>query len=146
MPAVQAAPSLAVRAPDFTAPAIELVDISYNYGERRALDAVSFAIAEREMFALLGPNGGGKTTLFKLLSTLAPLQSGDARILGIDLCHGTLELRRQLGVVFQHPSVDGKLTVGEKSGPPRTVVRNQRRAAARAYRYHARSARTGGSR
>jgi len=113
MPAVQVAPSVAVRAPDSGTPAIELVDVSYNYGERRALDAVSFAIAEREMFALLGPNGGGKTTLFKLISTLAPLQSGDARILGIDLREGTLELRRQLGVVFQHPSVDGKLTVGE---------------------------------
>lgn len=113
MPAIQVAPSLAARAPDSGTPAIELVDVSYNYGERRALDAVSFAIAEREMFALLGPNGGGKTTLFKLLSTLAPLQSGDARILGIDLHHETLALRRQIGVVFQHPSVDGKLTVGE---------------------------------
>lgn len=113
MPALHAAPSLAARMPDPAAPAIELTAINYNYGDRRALDAVSFAIAENEMFALLGPNGGGKTTLFKLLSTLAPLQTGSARILGIDLRAGTLELRRQLGVVFQHPSVDGKLTVSE---------------------------------
>src|SRR5258708_763391 len=65
------------------------------------------------MFGLLGPNGGGKTTLFKLLSTLVPLQSGEARMLGIDLRTGTAALRRALGVVFQHPSVDGKLTVAE---------------------------------
>jgi ABC-2 type transport system ATP-binding protein len=110
MPAGQAAPSIAVEP---AIPAIELADVSYNYGDRRALDAVSFAIAEREMFALLGPNGGGKTTLFKLLSTLAPLQKGSVRILGFDLRDGTIELRRELGVVFQHPSVDGKLTVGE---------------------------------
>jgi ABC-2 type transport system ATP-binding protein len=95
------------------ASAIELSDVGFNYGDRRALDAISFAIAEHEMFGLLGPNGGGKTTLFKLLSTLVPLQSGDARILGIDLRTGTAALRRALGVVFQHPSVDGKLTVAE---------------------------------
>ncbi len=95
------------------ATAIELSDVSFSYGERRALDAISFAIAEREMFGLLGPNGGGKTTLFKLLSTLVPLQSGAARILGVDLRTGTAALRRALGVVFQHPSVDGKLTVAE---------------------------------
>ena len=94
-------------------PAIDLDGISFNYGERRALDGISLTIAEREMFGLLGPNGGGKTTLFKLLSTLVPLQSGDARILGMDLRNGTAELRPALGVVFQHPSVDGKLTVAE---------------------------------
>jgi ABC-2 type transport system ATP-binding protein len=96
-----------------SASAIELRDVSFNYGERRALDGISFAIAEREMFGLLGPNGGGKTTLFKLLSTLVPLQSGEARMLGIDLRSGTATLRPMLGVVFQHPSVDGKLTVAE---------------------------------
>jgi ABC-2 type transport system ATP-binding protein len=95
------------------ASAIELSNVGFRYGERRALDAISFAIAEREMFGLLGPNGGGKTTLFKLLSTLVPLQSGQARLLGIDLRSGTATLRPMLGVVFQHPSVDGKLTVAE---------------------------------
>lgn len=99
--------------PAATQPAIELDAVSYRYGERRALDAVSIAIAERELFALLGPNGGGKTTLFKLLSTLTPLQDGSARVLGFDLRSETLELRRSLGVVFQHPSVDGKLTIAE---------------------------------
>ena len=92
---------------------IELNAVGFSYGERRALDGISFAIAAREMFGLLGPNGGGKTTLFQLLATLVPLQTGEVRILGSDLRGDTIALRRRLGVVFQHPSVDGKLTVAE---------------------------------
>jgi ABC-2 type transport system ATP-binding protein len=93
--------------------AVEAADVSFNYGERRALDAVSFSISRGEIFGLLGPNGGGKTTLFKLLSTLVPLQSGSVRILGYDLAADSAALRRKIGVVFQHPSVDGLLTVSE---------------------------------
>jgi ABC-2 type transport system ATP-binding protein len=99
--------------PAVTAPALEADSIGFSYGERRALDGVSFSIVAGEIFGLLGPNGGGKTTLFKLISTLVPLQSGEAHILGFDLRNGGAELRRRIGVVFQHPSVDGKLTVAE---------------------------------
>ncbi|HKV54647.1 MAG TPA: ABC transporter ATP-binding protein, partial [Candidatus Binataceae bacterium] len=92
---------------------VEIDGLGFSYKQRRALEDVSFAIGYGEIFGLLGPNGGGKTTLFKLLSTLVPLQSGDARILGCDLRDDTIALRRRIGVVFQHPSVDGKLTVSE---------------------------------
>jgi ABC-2 type transport system ATP-binding protein len=92
---------------------LEAAHLSFSYGERLALADVSFSIARGEIFGLLGPNGGGKTTLFKLISTLVPLQSGSLSILGHDLAEGSVELRRRLGVVFQHPSVDGKLTVAE---------------------------------
>jgi len=95
------------------AEAVEVNALSFSYGERRALRDLTFAIDHGEIFGLLGPNGGGKTTLFKLLSTLVPLQSGEARILGWDLRGDTARLRRRIGVVFQHPSVDVKLTVGE---------------------------------
>src|SRR5579864_6889991 len=84
----------------------QLVDIrrlSLRYGERAALNDVSFTIARGEIFGLLRPNGGGKTTLFKLLSTLVPMQSGSAHILGHDLKGETTALRRSVGVVFQHP-------------------------------------------
>ena len=94
-------------------PAVEIAGLGFSYGERAALSDITFAIARGEIFGLLGPNGGGKTTLFKLISTLVALQTGAARILGFDLRHDTLALRRRLGVVFQHPSVDGKLTVAE---------------------------------
>ncbi|MBI3758756.1 MAG: ABC transporter ATP-binding protein [Deltaproteobacteria bacterium] len=93
--------------------AVEIANLSFSYGDRRALIEVGFSIARGEIFGLLGPNGGGKTTLFKLISTLVPLQAGDARILGFDLRNDTIALRRRIGVVFQHPSVDGKLTVAE---------------------------------
>src|SRR5690348_15365690 len=94
-------------------PALEVRGVSFNYGERQALIDVSFSVARAEIFGLLGPNGGGKTTLFKLISTLVPLQSGSARVLGHDLGAETVALRRRIGVVFQHPSVDHKLTVAE---------------------------------
>ena len=95
------------------APAVDLAGLSFSYGDRVALSDLTLAIAPGEIFGLLGPNGGGKTTLFKLISTLVPLQQGAARILGFDLRRDTIALRRRLGVVFQHPSVDGKLTVAE---------------------------------
>ena len=94
-------------------PAVEISGLSFSYKERRALDGLSFVIERGEIFGLLGPNGSGKTTLFKLLSTLLPLQSGEARILGYDLRADTSALRRRIGVVFQHPSVDRKLMVSE---------------------------------
>jgi ABC-2 type transport system ATP-binding protein len=92
---------------------LEAEGLGFSYGERKALADVSFAIARGEVFGFLGPNGGGKTTLFKLLSTLVPIQSGRARVLGRDLAGDTVAIRRKMGVVFQHPSVDGKLTVLE---------------------------------
>jgi ABC-2 type transport system ATP-binding protein len=93
--------------------AVEVCGVSFNYGERQALTDVSFSVARAEIFGLLGPNGGGKTTLFKLISTLVPLQSGSTRVLGHDLDGDTVALRHRIGVVFQHPSVDRKLTVAE---------------------------------
>ena len=74
---------------------------------------MSFSVARGEMFALLGPNGGGKTTLFKILSTLMPPTSGVVRLWSSDLSREPLLVRRRLGVVFQHPSLDHKLTVLE---------------------------------
>ncbi len=96
-----------------TPPAIEATSLGFRYGDREALSDVSFTIARGEIFGFLGPNGGGKTTLFKLLSTLVPIQSGNARMLGHDLAGQTIQVRQSIGVVFQHPSLDGKLTVAE---------------------------------
>jgi ABC-2 type transport system ATP-binding protein len=107
------APRAERAAPISAEPAIEVADLSFSYGDRPALSAVEFTIARGEIFGFLGPNGGGKSTLFRLLSTLVPIQSGDARILGCDLRGATQALRRKIGVVFQSPSLDGKLTVAE---------------------------------
>ncbi len=113
MPAASPIPQTKTDTDASLAPALEAEGLSFAYGERQALSNVSFAIARGEVFGFLGPNGGGKTTLFRLLSTLIPLQSGRARVLGRDLAGDTMEIRRKMGVVFQHPSVDGKLTVLE---------------------------------
>jgi ABC-2 type transport system ATP-binding protein len=96
-----------------TSPLIEVADVAFRYGERRALDGVSFNVAEGEIFGLLGPNGGGKTTLFRLIATLLPLQAGSVRLAGVDLAREPDLARRLLGVTFQSPSLDGKLTVRE---------------------------------
>ncbi len=96
-----------------TAPAVETAALSCAYGERLALDAATLSVARGEIFALLGPNGGGKTTLFRILATLLRASSGTFRIDGLDAEHDVREVRRRMGVVFQTPGLDRKLTVKE---------------------------------
>jgi ABC-2 type transport system ATP-binding protein len=93
--------------------AVSVRGVSHNYGSRRALDNLSLDVTSGQIFAILGPNGGGKTTLFRLLSTLVPLQAGSAVILGLDLAQEASAIRHRLGVAFQAPSLDRKLTVAE---------------------------------
>lgn len=83
------------------------------FGGRVALGDVTFAVHEGEIFGLLGPNGGGKTTLFRILSTLLPPSAGSARVCGHDVQSEAAGVRRCLGVVFQSPSLDPQLTVAE---------------------------------
>jgi len=93
--------------------AVELEALTHRYGERLALDGLSLSVNAGEIFGLLGPNGGGKTTLFRILSTLVRPQSGTARVFGLDLASAADQVRFALGVVFQAPSLDKKLTVAE---------------------------------
>ena len=94
-------------------PAIRVAGVSHAYGLRQALADLSLEIRSGEWFAILGPNGGGKTTLFRLLSTLVRVQTGDIRMLGHDLATEATAIRHLIGVVFQSPSLDRKLTVAE---------------------------------
>lgn len=94
-------------------PAVSVTNVRRLYGARVALDEVTFTVPTGEIFALLGPNGGGKSTLFKILSTLIPPTSGDIEIFGKDLRHNPEAVRNRIGVVFQSPSLDPKLTVTE---------------------------------
>jgi ABC-2 type transport system ATP-binding protein len=99
--------------------AIKIEHLSFHYGERCALDDVSWDVTDGELFALLGPNGSGKTTLFRLLSTLIPMQhmksspSSSIQVFGTSVESDLSSVRHHMGVVFQSPSVDGKLTVFE---------------------------------
>ncbi|MFQ5600659.1 MAG: ATP-binding cassette domain-containing protein [Candidatus Krumholzibacteriia bacterium] len=94
-------------------PAVEVRGIEHAYGDHVALRGVDFEVWPAEIFGLLGPNGGGKTTLFRILSTLLQPRRGRASILGCDVVRERGAVRRRLGVVFQSPALDGKLTVTE---------------------------------
>lgn len=94
-------------------PAVQIDGLSHAYGDRLAIDDLSLSICAGQIYAVLGPNGGGKTTLFRVLSTLIPQQRGRVSILGYDLKRSAYDVRLRLGVVFQAPSLDRKLTVLE---------------------------------
>jgi len=94
-------------------PAVTVSGLKYQYGKREALRGVDFEVGRGEIFGVLGPNGGGKTTLFKLLSTLLCHVDGEIRVFGEDLASHPDRVRRQLGVVFQSPALDIRLTVRE---------------------------------
>jgi ABC-2 type transport system ATP-binding protein len=88
-------------------------NVHHRYGEREALRGIDLRIRAGEIFAMLGPNGSGKTTLFRLISTLVPLQQGKIEVAGIDVSRNPLGVRQRIGIVFQSPSLDKKLTVDE---------------------------------
>jgi ABC-2 type transport system ATP-binding protein len=92
---------------------VETNDLRRSFGERRALDGVTFSVGEGEIFGLLGPNGGGKTTLFRILCTLLAPSGGNARVCGHDTVSEPAAVRSAIGVVFQSPSLDPQLTVAE---------------------------------
>ncbi len=92
---------------------LRIQDLSYSYGDRKALSDFSLDLEKGEIFGLLGPNGGGKSTLFKLLSTLRPLQEGEITLAGLSYRSDRRELRNLIGTVFQSPALDKKLTVHE---------------------------------
>src|SRR5689334_20477261 len=94
-----------------TAPArLEARGLRKAFGDRVAVDDVSFQVAPGEIFGLLGPNGAGKTTAFRLLSGLLPPDAGAFLFDGRAVAPANPAYRQRLGVVFQDPSLDLKLT------------------------------------
>jgi ABC-2 type transport system ATP-binding protein len=94
-------------------PAVAIEGVSKRFGRTLALDSVGFEVRPNELFALLGPNGAGKTTLGHILCTILKPDSGTARINGVDVIKHPLAARQSLGVVFQEPSLDDRLTLYE---------------------------------
>ena len=92
---------------------IQVQNLTHRYGERVALSDVSFDVRKGEIFGLLGPNGGGKSTLFRILATLMVPTGGQATIAGHDVTRRPAEVRRHIGVVFQTQSLDKALSVEE---------------------------------
>src|SRR5256886_3747683 len=98
------------------APAIEVRDLvkRYRKGTVNAVDGVSFDVEQGQFFALLGPNGAGKTTTISILTTTLGLTSGSVKIAGHDVARQASAVRREVGIIFQHPSLDMNLT-GEEN-------------------------------
>ncbi len=93
--------------------AIEVKNIVKRYGDFTAVDDVSFAVKEGEIFGLLGPNGAGKSTLIRMMTTLIPITAGAARVAGHDVARDPNAVRRTIGVIPQALTSDLDLTVEE---------------------------------
>lgn len=103
----------AATAPGSAGAMIRVESLSYDYSGRRALQAVSFDVGRGELFGLLGPNGSGKSTLLRILASLRTPGGGRAEVDGHDVASQPAAVRHRLGVAFQSPSLDKKLTVEE---------------------------------
>src|ERR1700730_3629115 len=96
-----------------SAPAISVRDLVKTYDEVRAVRSVNFEVAMGEVFGFLGPNGAGKTTTINMLCTLAKPTSGEPKVAGHDVVSERDDVRRNIGLVFQDPTLDGYLTAAQ---------------------------------
>lgn len=94
-------------------PALEIADVSHQFGTRRALAGVSLRVERGAFTALLGPNGAGKTTLFSIVTRLYTNRSGHVRVFGRDLVREPSAALAEMGVVFQARTLDLDLSVSQ---------------------------------
>ncbi len=92
---------------------IEVEHLVKSYADLVAVNDISFSVDQGEVFGLLGPNGAGKTTVINILCTLSKPTSGKASINGFDVTHQQGQVRQCIGLVFQDPSLDERLTALE---------------------------------
>jgi len=91
-------------------PDIEIKNLIKDFNGLRAVNNISFEVKEGEIFGLLGPNGAGKTTTIKILATLLKPTKGEAKVCGFDILKQKDEVRNSIGIVFQEPALDNRLT------------------------------------
>jgi ABC-2 type transport system ATP-binding protein len=96
-----------------TVNSIEVEHFTKKYGDFYAVSDVSFTVVEGSVFAFLGPNGAGKSTTINTLCTIQDKTSGELRINGHDVTKQKTSVRKDIGIVFQESTLDGKLTVNE---------------------------------
>lgn len=94
-------------------PAIEVQDLKKYYGTTRAVDGVSFTVEQGEVFGMLGPNGAGKSTTTEILEGLRRPDSGQVRVLGLDVTRQTREVKSRIGVQLQTTALYPRLNVRE---------------------------------
>jgi ABC-2 type transport system ATP-binding protein len=113
---------------------IEVNGLVKRYGDRAALDGLTFKVARGEIVGFLGPNGAGKTTTLRILSTFLSQDEGDAQVAGFDVSTKPMDVRRRLGYLPEHPPLDLDHTVREYLGfcaALRGVPRRARKSAIR---------------
>ncbi|WP_249021671.1 ATP-binding cassette domain-containing protein [Conexibacter sp. S30A1] len=93
--------------------AITVANLRKQFGEFEAVKGVSFEVGAGEVFGFLGPNGAGKSTTINMLCTLLTPTSGRARVAGHDVVAERDDVRRNIGLVFQDPTLDGYLTAAQ---------------------------------
>ena len=89
---------------------IETKQLTKTYGSLKAVDSLDISVESGEIFGLLGPNGAGKTTTVSMLCTILKPTSGSATVNGFDIVREANKVRKSIGIVFQEPSVDDRLT------------------------------------
>jgi ABC-2 type transport system ATP-binding protein len=94
-------------------PVVQAFGLGKDYGKLRAVEAVDITVNQGEFFGFLGPNGAGKTTMIHMLTTLVGPTRGRAEIAGHDVVAEPLEVRKQIGLVFQETTLDGELSAEE---------------------------------
>jgi len=94
-------------------PAIEVSGLTRRFKAFTAVDGISFAVNAGEVFGFLGPNGAGKTTTVRMLCTLIRPSGGTANVGGFDIVRQHNDVRRSIGIIFQDPSLDDRLTAQE---------------------------------
>ncbi len=94
-------------------PAISVAGLRKQFGDFEAVKGVSFEVGAAEVFGFLGPNGAGKSTTINMLCTLLKPTSGEARVAGFDVVRERDDVRRNIGLVFQDPTLDGYLTAAQ---------------------------------
>jgi ABC-2 type transport system ATP-binding protein len=110
-------------------PAIAVEGLAKRYGDLEAVKGIGFEVAPGEVFGFLGPNGAGKTTTIGMLCTLVRPTGGAGRVAGHDIVGERDEVRRNIGLVFQDPTLDAYLTAeqnlrfhGELYGLPKAAM------------------------
>jgi ABC-2 type transport system ATP-binding protein len=92
---------------------VKVIDLKKRYGEKQAVDGVSFSVNKGEIFGILGPNGAGKTTTLEMMETLRPIDSGSVEISGINVAKQPQDIKFLIGVQPQSPAFQDKTRLTE---------------------------------
>ncbi len=92
---------------------IEINNLVKKYGDKTAVDGISFSVHDGELFGFLGPNGAGKTTTVRCISTLTNITSGQVLVNGVDIIKDQTHAKQYIGVIQQQISLDKDLTIRE---------------------------------